>query len=384
MANRPSDPASAERRPGAGTDPVMTAPVSKAPIPTSLRTARLLLRPWTPADAQPLQPILAANQAHLGPWIPAHVSAAIPLPELAARLAGFADDFAAGRGFRFAMLTRDGSRLLGEADLFPRTAEGRVPLAEADRVELGYWLDAGATGQGFATEAARALIDLAATLPGVSHVEIRCEAANAPSAAVPRRLGFVLADTVAADSVVSGEAPVALQIWTSPLERRPSPDGHDTRREEAAVVTVRLATASDIPDLVELMQEFYAESSYPLDRGWAARAFSDLIAEPSRGAVWLMEIDGAVAGHVVLSVRFAMEFGGLIAYVDDLFVRPPYRRLGAARAGMDALVAECRRRGCRSIQVEVDPGNTAACSLYRRYGLAAGTDGRQLLSVTLR
>lgn len=147
---------------------------------------------------------------------------------------------------------------------------------------------------------------------------------------------------------------------------------------------MRLATASDIPDLVTLMQEFYAESSYPLDRAWAARAFSDLIAEPSRGAVWLMEVDGAVAGHVVLSVRFAMEFGGLIGYVDDLFVRPAFRRRGAARAGLEALVAECRRRRCHSMHVEVDPGNAAACSLYRRFGFAAGADGRQQLSVTLR
>lgn len=147
---------------------------------------------------------------------------------------------------------------------------------------------------------------------------------------------------------------------------------------------MRLVTASDVPDLVALMQEFYAESSFPLDRDWAARAFSDLIAEPSRGAVWLMEVDSAVAGHVVLSVRFAMEFGGLIGYVDDLFVRPAYRRRGAARAGLEALVAECRRRRCRSMHVEVDPGNAAACSLYRRFGFAAGTDERLHLSVAVR
>lgn len=150
------------------------------------------------------------------------------------------------------------------------------------------------------------------------------------------------------------------------------------------MVGVRLATTPDIPDLVELMQEFYAESSFPLDRAWAARSFSDLIAEPSRGAVWLMEVDGAVAGHVVLSVRFAMEFGGLIGYIDDLFVRPVYRRRGAGRAGLEALVAECRRRRCQSMHVEVDPGNLAACSLYRRFGFAAGADERLQLSVRLR
>lgn len=161
-------------------------------VPTTLRTARLLLRPWTAADAAALLPVLEANVAHLGPWIPAHVATPVPLPELAERLAGFADDFAADRSYRYALHTLDGTRVLGEASLFPRAATGRVPLADADHVEVGYWIDAAVTGKGLATEATRAVIAMAATLPGMSHVEIRCDPANVSSAAVPQRLGFEL------------------------------------------------------------------------------------------------------------------------------------------------------------------------------------------------
>jgi RimJ/RimL family protein N-acetyltransferase len=174
-------------------------------VPTILRTQRLLLRPWTSADAAALHPVLVANVAHLGPWIPAHVATPVPLPELAARLAGFAADFAANRAYRYALLTLDGMQIRGEVDLFPRAAAGRVPLEIADHVELGYWLDAAATGQGLVTEAARALLAVAA-LPGMTHAEIRCDAANEPSAAVPQRLGFHLA-------AVDG----AVQIWRKPL-----------------------------------------------------------------------------------------------------------------------------------------------------------------------
>lgn len=149
------------------------------------------------------------------------------------------------------------------------------------------------------------------------------------------------------------------------------------------VVAVRLATQTDVPVLVALMREFYAESAFPLDGEWAAHAFASLIADPSRGAVWLITCDGVVAGHVVLSVRFAMEFGGLSAWIDDLFVLQEYRRKGAARAGLDALVAECRRRGCRSMHVEVAPDNVAATALYRSYGLAPGDDERLQLRVVL-
>jgi ribosomal protein S18 acetylase RimI-like enzyme len=148
-------------------------------------------------------------------------------------------------------------------------------------------------------------------------------------------------------------------------------------------VTTRLATYADIPQLVELMQEFYAESSFPLDRAWAAEAFARLLDDPSRGAIWIVDIDETPAGHVVLSVRFAMEFGGVIGYVDDLFIRPAFRRQGAARAALDVLTAECRRRGCRAVLVEVDPGNAAAQALYRRLGLLPLDDERETLRRSL-
>ncbi len=156
-----------------------------------------------------------------------------------------------------------------------------------------------------------------------------------------------------------------------------------TLRDPSSAIRVRLAIASDIDVLVELMEEFYAEAAFPLSREWATAAFSDLIADPTRGAVWLVDVEGQVAGHIVLSVRFTMEFGGLIAYIDDLFVRPAYRRRGAARAGLDVLVAESRRRGCRSLLVEVGPDNAAALALYGSIGLTPRADERQELRVVL-
>lgn len=148
-------------------------------------------------------------------------------------------------------------------------------------------------------------------------------------------------------------------------------------------MVVRLATRSDIPELVDLMHEFYAESSFPLDREWAWRAFAGLIDEPVHGVVWIIEDEGHAIGHVVLSVRFAMEFGGLSGHIDDLFVRPPHRRRGAASAGLDALLSECRRRGCRSLHVEVGSDNHAAKALYQRYGLVPGQDRREALRAEL-
>jgi RimJ/RimL family protein N-acetyltransferase len=63
-------------------------------------------------------------------------------------------------------------------------------------LEIGYWIAALHTGRGYATAAARALAVTALALPSVDLVQIRCDEANQASAAVPRKLGFRLVETI--------------------------------------------------------------------------------------------------------------------------------------------------------------------------------------------
>lgn len=180
----------------------MTLVSSTEALPRELRTERLVLRAWRGDDAAALRPVLLVNQEHLRRWIPEHVYTAPPLPQLVERLDGFAAKFSAGLAFRYGLRNATTDRVLGGMSIFPRDAVTRVQLAQADRVELGYWLDAGATGRGLVTEAARALLAAAAAVPRIQLVEIRCHRDNAPSNAVPQRLGFTLAE-------VDGE----MQVW---------------------------------------------------------------------------------------------------------------------------------------------------------------------------
>jgi RimJ/RimL family protein N-acetyltransferase len=182
-----------------------------------LRTARLYLRPWRAEDAALLLPILEANAAHLH-WIPAHVAAPAPLNELAQRLAAFGADFQAGRSWRFGVFSLEQDEIFGEISLFPRSAEGRVHVSAADRLEIGYWLREDVTGRGYATEAAHAMLTLASGLPGMRHVEIRCDPRNAPSAAVPKRLGFRLQSSGA--GVENSAAPASVDmVWIYEFEQ---------------------------------------------------------------------------------------------------------------------------------------------------------------------
>ena len=134
---------------------------------------------------------------------------------------------------------------------------------------------------------------------------------------------------------------------------------------------LRLATPTDVPTLVQLMAEFYAESGYEADHEQSGQVFTQLIGDPSLGRVWLIEHDDRPAGYLVLTLGFSMEYGGRDAFIDDLFLRPDARGRGLGTAALEAALAACRELDVRAVHLEVDPQNTEAHALYKKMGLSS-------------
>ena len=144
---------------------------------------------------------------------------------------------------------------------------------------------------------------------------------------------------------------------------------------------MREAVLGDVRTLVELMAEFYAESGYVLDRARAGAAFTALLSDPRLGRVWLIEQDSAEVGYVVVTFVFGMAYGGLMAFVDDFFVRPAFRNSGLGTAALAAVRDACALLGVRALSVEVAGDNDPALTVYRRTGFAM-TD-RKLMVLAL-
>ena len=145
---------------------------------------------------------------------------------------------------------------------------------------------------------------------------------------------------------------------------------------------LRQATTSDIPVLVDLMQQFYAESDYSLDRVIAAEAFRSVIGDERLGSVWFVSDEGRPAGYLVLVYRFAMEYSGIIACLDDLFVQPEYRNKGLATGALIELRSICQAARMCAITVEAGTQNTSACGVYQRVGFLPAP-GRTLMALRL-
>jgi len=130
------------------------------------------------------------------------------------------------------------------------------------------------------------------------------------------------------------------------------------------------------------MSEFYSEAGYNLDRALAERAFAAILADERLGYVWLINHEGKTVGHLVVTLRFGMEYGGMMACVDDLFVVPESRNKGLSTTALLEVRDFCKNKGIRAITVEVGFGNAPAQAVYRRVGLAEAPD-RQLLALAL-
>jgi GNAT superfamily N-acetyltransferase len=86
----------------------------------------------------------------------------------------------------------------------------------------------------------------------------------------------------------------------------------------------------------------------------------------------IAEVDGAVAAGALWFRNFSTWDGVAGIYLEDLFVRPAYRRHGLARAVLSELARECVDNGYTRLTWAVLDWNVNAIALYDAVG------GRQL------
>ena len=175
------------------------------PAPT-LHTTRLRMRPFTSADADALFS-LHSRADILRDWD------APPWSDraLAERFIEACREMAEeGSGARLAIDRASNGAFIGWCSLTRWNPDYRS-------ASLGYCLDDAAWGRGYATEAARAVLEWAFDTLDLNRVQAETDTRNAASARVLEKLGFVREGTLREDCVVNGEVS---DSWVYGLIRR--------------------------------------------------------------------------------------------------------------------------------------------------------------------
>ncbi|MFI1395863.1 GNAT family N-acetyltransferase [Streptomyces sp. NPDC020681] len=161
--------------------------------PVTLKTARVLLRPFAPADADAVY--TACQDADIQHYTPAPTpyrreDAAKHVTETAPQ--GWATD----QDYILGAFRADNGALVGSFCL-TKLFQGVY--------ELGYWAAKEQRGQGYSTEAARALCDWGFAELHAHRIEWWAMAGNTASRALAERLGFTLEGTLRNRNMVNGQ-----------------------------------------------------------------------------------------------------------------------------------------------------------------------------------
>ena len=140
---------------------------------------------------------------------------------------------------------------------------------------------------------------------------------------------------------------------------------------------VRRARREDADLLLALIRELAEyEHLAPPDAAACERLLADGFGERPRFEAYFAEVDGAVVAYAIVFETYSSFLALPTLYLEDLYVRPEARRLGAGRAMMRFLAAEAVRRGCGRMEWVVLDWNELGQSLYRRIAATMLDDWR--------
>jgi ribosomal protein S18 acetylase RimI-like enzyme len=131
----------------------------------------------------------------------------------------------------------------------------------------------------------------------------------------------------------------------------------------------QLLSESEIPVVLELMREFYAQTHMVFSEGAARAALGKLLKDPSKGELYLIFRGSELAGYFVLTFCFSLEFHGRFALLDELYIREGFRRQRLGKAVIAFAENACKKAGIKALRLEVGDDNQVAQALYSAAGM---------------
>lgn len=130
------------------------------------------------------------------------------------------------------------------------------------------------------------------------------------------------------------------------------------------MITFKTLEISDIDIITVMMEDFYAIDNYPIEAQATKKMFQEFISNENFGKAWLIYADNKIAGYVILTYIFSFEYGGKIAFVDELFIKQSARGKGIGKETIQFVQQESPKLSLKLLYLEVENHNESAQKLY--------------------
>lgn len=127
--------------------------------------------------------------------------------------------------------------------------------------------------------------------------------------------------------------------------------------------------ASDREEYLAMADAFYHTDGVirPVPCGHLEAGFDELMRSDQYAYAYICQADGDTVGYALIAKTFSQEAGGIVLWVEELFIKDGYRDKGLGKAFFEhffeTLPADVKR-----VRLETERGNDKAVRLYKSLG----------------
>lgn len=135
------------------------------------------------------------------------------------------------------------------------------------------------------------------------------------------------------------------------------------------MIAIDFAQEGDLPQLADLLAELFTlESDFRPERDRQLHALRLILGEPALGRLFVLRVDGRVAGMANALVTVSTAEGGRVLLLEDVIVRSEHRGGGLGRRLVEHVLAWAREQGMTRVTLLADRDNHTALDFYGRLG----------------
>lgn len=132
---------------------------------------------------------------------------------------------------------------------------------------------------------------------------------------------------------------------------------------------IRKLKQTDRDCYLQLTEAFYSSDAVmtPIPLAFRERTFDELMRADTYVSGYLFELDNRPVGYALTAKTYSQEAGGMVVWIDELFILPDYRSRGLGSAFFTYLMDVAEPDAAR-FRLEVERENEGAIRLYQRRG----------------
>lgn len=120
---------------------------------------------------------------------------------------------------------------------------------------------------------------------------------------------------------------------------------------------------------LQMVNDFYNSDAvlHSIPMSNIEKTFKEVMSNSPFTKAYIIEEKEQIAGYGLLSLTYSNEVGGMVVWIEELYIQKEFRGLGLGSIFLD-FVKEKYGKQAKRLRLELEPNNTSAENLYLRKG----------------